>query len=151
MWLGLGSVHEVRKLHRVLDEKDGDVVANEIPVPLIRIELDREATDVPGGIGRAAFAEDGREAHEHRCLFSDFAKDRGAREFGDGLRAFEDAMRCRSARVHDALRYALVVEVSDLLAKDEVLEERRAPQAGLQRALVIGNRHALIGREHPAG
>ena len=35
-------------------------------------------------------------------------------------------MRAGAARVHDALGDALVVEVGDLLAQDEVLEQRRA-------------------------
>jgi hypothetical protein len=48
---GLAAWHQVGKLHRVLDEEDRDVVADEIPVAFVGIELHREATDVPGGIG----------------------------------------------------------------------------------------------------
>ena len=73
--LGLGRVHEVRKLHRVLDEEDRDVVADEIPVPFVRVELHREPTHVPGGVGRASFAEDGREPDEDRCLLSGFGEE----------------------------------------------------------------------------
>ena len=51
----------------------------------------------------------------------------------------------------DALGDALVVEVGDLLAQDEVLEQRRPAQAGLQRILVVGDRHALVGRQMTAG
>jgi hypothetical protein len=40
--------------------------------------------------------------------------------------------------VDDALGDALVVEVEDLLAQDEVFEQRRAALAGLQRVLVVG-------------
>ena len=47
----------------------------------------------------------------------------------------------------DALGDALVVEVRDLLAEDEVLEQRRPAQARLQRVLVVGDRHALVGRQ----
>ena len=46
---------------------------------------------------------------------------------------------------------AFVIEVGDLLAKDEVLEQRRAAQARLQRVLVVGDRHALVGRERAVG
>ena len=35
--------------------------------------------------------------------------------------------------MHDALGDALVVEVEDLLAQDEVFEQRRAARAGLER------------------
>ena len=41
--------------------------------------------------------------------------------------------------MHDALGDALVVEVRDLLAQDEVFEQRRPAQAGLERILVVGD------------
>ena len=53
--------------------------------------------------------------------------------------------------MHDALGDALVVEVGDLLAKDEVLEQRRAAQARLQRVLIVRDRDALVGREDAVG
>ena len=56
------------------------------------------------------------------------------------LVALEVAVRGRAARVHDALGDALVIEVRDLLAEDEVLEQRRAAQPGLERVLVVGDR-----------
>jgi hypothetical protein len=49
--------------------------------------------------------------------------------------------------MHNPLGDALVIEMRDLLAKDEVLEERRAAEAGLQRVLVVRDGDALIGRE----
>jgi hypothetical protein len=61
--------------------------------------------------------------------------------------ALEVAVRAGAARVHDALRDALVIEVRDLLAQHEVLEQRRPAQAGLERALVVGDGHALVGGE----
>ena len=77
--LGLGRVDEVGKLHRVLDEEDRDVVADQVPVPLVGVELHREAADVARGVGRAALAEDGRKADEHRRLLAGFGEQRGAR------------------------------------------------------------------------
>src|SRR5207244_13027845 len=55
-----------------------------------------------------------------------------------------DAMGGRPARVNDALRDALVVEVRDLFPKNEVLE-RRTADATLQGAAVVADSHALIG------
>ena len=43
------------------DEEDGGVVANEIPVALLGVELGSEATGVTGGIGGARLASNGRE------------------------------------------------------------------------------------------
>ena len=56
------------------------------------------------------------------------------------LVALEVAVRGGAARVHDALGNALVIEVRDLFAQDEVFEQRRAAQARLQRVLVVGDR-----------
>jgi len=41
-----------------------------------------------------------------------------------------------AAGVDDPLRNALVIKVGDLFAKDEILEQRRAPKAGLERVLL---------------
>ena len=52
-------------------------------------------------------------------------------------------MRAVAAGMDDALGNALVVEVEDLLAEMEVLDQRRAARADLQRVLVVGDRAAL--------
>ena len=49
--------------------------------------------------------------------------------------------------MHDALGDALVIEVGDLLAEDEVFEQRRTARRGAQRILVVREGHALVGRE----
>jgi hypothetical protein len=56
-------------------------------------------------------------------------------------------MSRRAARVDDALGNALVVEVEDLLAKDEVLKQHGSALAALQLVLIVGNANALIGRQ----
>ena len=149
--LRLGGMHQVGKLHRVLDEEDRDVVADQIPVALVGVELDGEAAHVARRIGRAALAEDGREAHEDRRLLAGLGKERGARELPERSGALEEAVRRRAARVHDPLGDTLVVEVRDLLAQDEVFEQRRPAQPRLQRILVVRDRHALIGGQRAAG
>ena len=52
--------------------------------------------------------------------------------------------------MHDALGDALVIEVRDLLAQDEVLEQGGPAQPGLERMLVVGDEHALVGGERLA-
>ena len=47
--------------------------------------------------------------------------------------------------MHDALGNALVVEMRDLFAQDEIFEQRRPAQPGFQRVLVVRDRHALVG------
>ena len=147
--LGLGGMDEVRELHRVLDEEDGNVVADQVPVPFVGVELDGESANVARGVGGAALAEHRREPHEDRRLLACLGEHRGAGDVGQRLVTLEVAVRRRPARVDDPLGNALVVEMGDLLAEDEVLEQRRPAQAGLERVLVVADRHALIGRQRP--
>ncbi len=72
----------------------------------------------------------------------------GARDVGERLVVLEEAVRAEAAGVHDALGDAFVVEVEDLLAEVKVLEQRRAAVADAQRVLVVGDRHALLRRQH---
>ena len=46
MWLWFGGVDKVRELDGVLDEEDGNVVPDDVPVALLRVELHSEAADV---------------------------------------------------------------------------------------------------------
>ena len=39
VWLLLGGVNQVRKLDRVLNEKNRNVIPYNVPVPLFRVEL----------------------------------------------------------------------------------------------------------------
>ena len=63
--LGLGGVDQVGKLHRVLDEEDRDVVADEIPVAFVRVELHREAAHVSARC-RSSRARRGRSRSARR-------------------------------------------------------------------------------------
>ena len=46
--LHLQSVHQIRELDRILDEEDWDVVAHQIPVAFVSVELKRKASDSRG-------------------------------------------------------------------------------------------------------
>ena len=43
---GLYRVNQVRKFHRILDEEHRNVVADQIPIALVGVELHREATHI---------------------------------------------------------------------------------------------------------
>jgi hypothetical protein len=53
----------------------------------------------------------------------------------------------RPASVNDTLGDPLMVEVGDLLAEVEVLEQRRPSGSGFERVLIIVDRDALVGRQ----
>ena len=55
----LGSMDKVRKLDRILNEENGDIIPNYVPIPFICIELDGKAADVADGIGRSSRSRDG--------------------------------------------------------------------------------------------
>ena len=40
------------------DEEDGSVVPDEVPVALLGVKLDGEATGIPRGVGRSGLATD---------------------------------------------------------------------------------------------
>ena len=62
-------------------------------------------------------------------------------------RRFEIAVRGRTARVHDALGNALVVEVEDFLPQHKVFQQRRPAPAGLKAVLIVRDANALVGGE----
>ena len=143
--LGLDGVDQVGELDRVLDEEDRDVVADEVPVALLGVELDGEAADVAGEVGRALAAGDGREADEDRGLLALALEEVGPGDVGERLVVLEVAVGAVAAGVDDPLGDALVVEVEDLLAEVEVFQERRAARADPERVLVVGDGDALLG------
>jgi hypothetical protein len=59
----------------------------------------------------------------------------------------EVAVRRRAARMHHPLGNALVVEVRDLLAQDEIFEQRGPAHTRLERVVVVGNLQALVGAQ----
>lgn len=109
--VGLQRVDHVRKLHPVPHEEDGHVVPDQVPVPLARVELDREPARVADRLGRAALVDDGGEARYDRRLRPGRAEEVGAGEVRDVVGGFEEALGGGAAGVDDALRDALAVEL----------------------------------------
>lgn len=59
--LRLASMNDIGELHGILDEEDGNVVANNVPVTLLGVELDRKAADISNGVGTASASQHCRE------------------------------------------------------------------------------------------
>ncbi len=64
--MALLCVNEIGELVGIPNEEHGGVVADQIPVAFIRIELDREAAHVPLGIGCTELTGDGGKAQNER-------------------------------------------------------------------------------------
>src|SRR5664280_2888032 len=143
----LDGVDQVRKFDGILDEEDRDVVAYQVPVAFLGVELHGKAAYVTGGVDRAGATRDGRYPGKYGRPFTDLGENPGGRIPLQRGGQLEEPMRARRSRVNDTLRNALVIEMRDLLAKDEVLQERRAARVGPERVLIIGKRDALIRSE----
>jgi hypothetical protein len=53
----------------------------------------------------------------------------------------------RAARMDDAFRNPLMVEMEDLLPQDEIFQQRWPASARLQAVLVVGDADTLVGRQ----
>jgi hypothetical protein len=64
----LSCVDNIRKLHRVLNEENRDIIAHDVEIALLRIELDGETANITNGISRSTAAQDSRESNKDGCL-----------------------------------------------------------------------------------
>ena len=141
----LDRVDQVGEFDRVLDEEDGNIVADQIPIAFLGIEFDRKAAHIASDIGRPLAAGDGGEAAEQGRLFTNPLEDIGARQFWNRFGQLEMAMHAIAAGVDDAFRNAFMVEVEDLLPHDLVFQHRATAGVALQAVLVVGYRNPLLG------
>lgn len=135
---------EVGELDPVADEEDGRVVADEVVVALVRVELQREAAGVAPRVGAALLAGDGGEAREHLDLGAGL-EEGGARVGAHVARDAEGAERPAALGVDDALRDALAVELRELLDEVVVVQRDGAVGPDGERVLVAGDRGAGVG------
>ena len=116
---------EVLELGGVADEEDRCVVADQVVVAVLGIELDREAARVAHRVGRAQLAGDGGEADEQRRAPAGLEQG-GLGVLADVLGDLEEPVRAGALGVDDALGDALAVEVLDLLDEVVVVQNGRA-------------------------
>ena len=138
--VALDRVIEVGEAQRIAEEEHRRVVADDVPVAFLGVELQRGAADVALRIRRAALAGDGGEAHEHRRLLADGAEDLRPGEAGDVVRHGEGAVGAPAFRVHPPLRDHLAVEMRQLLDQPDILQQRRAARTCGHDVGVVGNR-----------
>ena len=124
-------VNEVGELHGVAEEEDGGVVANDVVVALLRVELEGETAYVTPRVGRAELTGNGREAGEHRGLLPLLEKLR-LRVLRDILGHAEFAESARALRVGATLRNTLAIETCKLLHKVHVVKKEGSIRANAQ-------------------
>jgi len=137
-------VHHVGKLNGVLDEEHRNIVADDVPVAFLSVELYGESAHIPRQVKRAFVTCHGRETYERRGLFSAALKNVGLGDVGERLIGLEIAVRPEAAGVHDALGDALMIKVKDLLAQVEILKRSRPARTDPERVLIVGDGDALL-------
>ena len=150
------GVDEVLELRRVADEEDRRVVADQVVVALLGVELQREAARVAHGVGEALLAGHGREAGEHRrCACRPATGSAALVNWRHVVGHLEEAVRAAALGVHDALGHALAVEVLHLLHDVVVVQRRSGPAgptvsecsslaAGIPESVVVGRFASVI-------
>jgi hypothetical protein len=58
----------LRKFHGVLNEEDGNIVSNNIPVTLLGVELASKTSDIANCVCGATATKNGRKSQEDGCL-----------------------------------------------------------------------------------
>jgi len=134
-WRASGSSDQ--KSQRVAEEEDRRVVSDDVPVALVRIELQGESSDVALRVGGAALAGYGREAREHLGLLADLGEDAGLGVLGDVMCHGEGAEGSGTLGVHAPLGDDLAIEVRQFLKEPHILKERRASFPGGLNVLVV--------------
>ncbi len=126
---GLDSVNEIGELDGVLDEKNGHIVAHQVKDSLLGVKLHGKTPHVAGQIGRTPRPGHGGEAGEYGCFRPRLQEMRPGR-LRVTLVSFKNPVGRRSPRMDYALGNALVVEVGDFFAQDEVFQQRGAARSG---------------------
>ena len=139
------SMDEVRELQWVTDEEDRRIIADEIPVAVRRVELQRKAANVALVVGGAHFTGNGGESSEHR-RFRAWLQTFRLGVLGDVAGDLQRTICAPALGVHDALRDALAVLVGQLLDQLVVLQHDAAARPRRHRVLVIRYRRTGRGR-----
>src|SRR5205823_6233141 len=113
-----------------------------VPVPVLGVQLDGEASGVAQRFGRVAAVDDGREADEQRSALALLLEQlragvRADRLVADGPVRLEVAVGASAAGMYDPLGDPLAVEVGDLFEEVVVFEDGRAALADGPIVLVV--------------
>ena len=91
--LHLHRMDQIGKLDRVLDEEHRDIVAYQVPVAFLGVELHREAAHIARRVDRTSPTGHGRKTREQRCLLTDLGQDIRRGVLAQRMRQLEIAVR----------------------------------------------------------
>jgi hypothetical protein len=138
--VALDRVVQVREAQRIAEEEHRRVVADDVPVAFLGVELDGSAADVALGVGGAALPGHGREPNEHGRLLADLRENLRLGVAGDVVRDGEGAVRPPALGMHPALRDHLAVEMRQLLDQPDILQQGRTARPGCLNVEIVRDR-----------
>lgn len=114
VWLGLDSMDKVGEFDGFLDEEDGNIVADDIPIALIGVELCGEASNISHCVCTASTALHGGKADEGGGGTGGVGQDFGGGDIFQALEELEVTMGTGTSSVDDSLWNTLMVEAVNL-------------------------------------
>eukprot|EP00126_Sphaerothecum_destruens_P012817 Sdes_comp21944_c0_seq1m20487 len=137
--VALLRVDKVREFYGVSDEEYRRVVAHQIPIPLLRVELHGESTWIPLRIRTAFFAPHRGKPHKNRRLAPNLLQKIRLANVRNTLRHLKVPKGTRPFGVHHALRNPLPVKMRQLVNQVKVLQHDGPVSARCERVLVISH------------
>ncbi|OPZ22829.1 MAG: hypothetical protein BWZ10_00217 [candidate division BRC1 bacterium ADurb.BinA364] len=144
LWIALHGVVQIGELERIAQEKHRGVVADQVPVAFLGVELDGESANVALRIRRSAFAGHGGEADEQVRLLADRGEDFGLGVFRDVMRDGESSIGARPLGVHAAFGNHFAIEVGQFFQKPDILQQLRPARTGGHHVLVVRDRRSDV-------
>ncbi|EMR02453.1 hypothetical protein ADICEAN_02439 [Cesiribacter andamanensis AMV16] len=89
---GLDGMHKINELDAILDKEYRHVVAYQVVIAFLGIELCCKTPHIPHRIGRASGAHNGREAHKDGCLYRGIGEKLGLGILSHGFIGLKIAM-----------------------------------------------------------
>jgi len=99
----------VRKFDGFLDEEDGNVVSNDIPIALLGVKLEGKTTYITYGVCRPPGSQNSGEPNKHRSHPTSVIENRCVGQLWNWCMELEATVSTGSPRMHDTLGYPLVV------------------------------------------
>src|SRR5271170_3751326 len=128
----LHGMNQVRKLHGILDKKYGNIISDQVEVTFRRVELNREPSYVACQVGGSALTRNRGKPDKNGSLDRWIGEKCGLGELLHRMVWLKISMSAGPACLNDTFRCALVIEMGDLLAENEVFQKRRTPLARTQ-------------------
>src|SRR5271154_6844573 len=101
---------QVRKFHRVLNEENRNIVADQIEISFGCVELDSKPSHIACQIARSALSCHSGKPHKNGSFNLWIRKERGLGDLFHGLIWLKIAVSTGPSRVDDTLGYSLMIE-----------------------------------------